>query len=245
MQEAIYFVALLGSSAMVGWIYFHLSCTFHRRHPPDEPTISWARLKKEARTGDVIVFSGGGSDSVTVRAWSGCPWTHVGMIVRDPDAPNGDGLYLWNADPSKSRRDVSTGLYREGVQLNDLLIYLATSRASAYFVPLLPSCREITIGQLLPTIRTLSGIPFHHDWLELLRCTQGPGGGPVLGSKEPQSDSYFCSQLVAETLYNVGVMGDRIPFNEYHPRSFIGEMGADWLPPYGPGEPQRIVQLLI
>jgi len=245
MRALFWLLVLLASSGLVGWIFRHLSCLYIRRPDEDGRWISWAGLLKRARTGDLILFSGTGRDSAVVRSWSGSRWTHIGMVVRSDDSLYGtiQRLFLWNADSCQSRRNLLNGKYKEGVQLNDLRLYLDTYPGYAYYCPLMGG-RSVGKDELKPLYRELSGKPFNHQCVELLRCTQGPGGG-YLGRKQADPDKWFCSQLIAESLMFLGLMGGSIPTNEYHPASFVGEMAADWKEGVRPGPLYEIVNKSI
>ena len=76
------------------------------------------------KTGDLIIFSGNNniiSCAVKIALWS--KWTHIGIVVRDPDFliahDKKKGLYLLNSD-WPYEKDIETVTKRNGVQLVDL-----------------------------------------------------------------------------------------------------------------------------
>ena len=213
-------LVLLSCCTILAWIFYHLDY-LRVKFPDCEGAILLEDLLKKSKTGDLILLSGRGRDSSVVKGWSGCLWSHIGMIVEDLETKD---KYLYNSDACSSRRNASDGKYKEGVQLNDLKVYLETYPGYAFYCPLIGNPET----NIIEAIRALNGINFNRDWIELLRCTHGKGGG-CLGSKQERVDLYFCSQLVAQIYYFMGVIGDRIPFNEYHPASFVGELDADWI----------------
>ncbi len=216
----------------MAWVYYHLN--YMKVLLPDvEGAITLESLLKCSKTGDIIMFCGTSRDSSVVKGWSGCRWSHIGIIVEDEKTFE---KYLYNADACTSLRNVTNGSYDEGVQLNDLEVCIKSYQGYVYYAPLMNIYgKECQFSDLLPMMRLLNGCKFNHDWSELLRCTFGKGGG-YLGSKIEHVDSFFCSQLVAHAYYRMGVIGNDIPFNEYHPSSFIGELQADWINGYYAGE---------
>ncbi len=229
--------AVLSSCFIVSWIFSHQRYLFYRGPSKVEGgTVTLDDLERaRARTGDLLLFSGRGRDSSVVNAWSGRRWTHVGMVVRDSDTGQ---LYIYHSDACPHRRNASDGKYKSGVQLNDLRLYLETYPGSAFHRPLYGE--TYTSASIVPLIRAFHGIVFNQNWVELLRCTQGRGGG-IFGSKEERVDALFCSQFVAHLYYHMGIIGDDVPFNEYHPASFAGELDVDWSDGHGAGELSRIV----
>ena len=215
MDVAVTVVILVTCCFFLAWIRHRLD--FLRPRFPDNihDATTLEDLMNNCRTGDLIAFCGTERlDSALVRAWSASPWTHVGMVVVDPDTGR---KYLYNADACKARKDVTSGKYREGVQMNDLWVYLKSYPGWCFHCP---SSHSTTLGQLKGLIRAFRKIPFNHDCGDLLRCTFGPGGGPM-GSRTEHVDAFFCSQLVAWVYRELGILDDDIPPNEYHPASFV------------------------
>jgi len=176
----------------------------------------------DCKTGDVILFSGRGRDSATVKAWSASPWSHVGLAYRE--AQRGQ-LYLWHADAISYRKDVRNGKHEEGAQLNDMEAVLRTYPGHIYVLPLSKPCDQ---ERFEAVCRAVKGVRFNHDLIELLFCTFG------VSPWETDPSTMFCSELVALTLAYCGVIGDRYPFSSYHPSSFIGALKCDWKGDYEP-----------
>lgn len=225
-------IMLMVCCTLLAWVFQHLRYLWNQL-PEVEYKIGLGDLLKTANTGDLILFSGTGRDSSVVKAWSGCRWSHIGMIVVDPKT---ERRYIYNADPCVSRMNATNGKYQEGVQMNDLEVFIKTYPGYSIYCPLYNINGKIPkVDAIIPLIKEINGKPFNHDWIELLRSTHGKGGG-YLGSRTETVDSYFCSQIVAEAYYHMGIFGKRIPFNEYHPASFVGELEADWINGYKTGE---------
>lgn len=219
--------------SLLAWIRHRLD--FLRPRFPDgiRHATSLDDFMKKCETGDLVLFCGTGRlDSALVRAWSATPWTHVGMVVVDDDGKK----YLYHADACKARKNAIDGKYEEGIQMNDLWVYLNTYPGWSFHLPLLP---HVPLEALKPIVRALHGIPFNHDWRDLLRCTFGSGGGPM-GSRAEYVDAFFCSQLVAWIYRELGVIGNGVPRNEYHPASFVGKLDVDWSSDFCLGPPSWI-----
>ena len=200
---------------LLAWIRHRLDFLWPRFPDGIRRATSLGDFMKKCETGDLVLFCGTGRlDSALVRAWSASPWTHVGMVIVD-DANNGK-KYLYHADACKARKNAINGKYEEGIQMNDLWVYLKTYPGWSFHRPLLS---RVPLGALKPIARALHGIPFNHDWRDLLRCTFGPGGGPM-GSRGEFVDAFFCSQLVAWIYQELGIIDKGVPRNEYHPAYF-------------------------
>ena len=77
---------------------------------------------KDLKTGDIILFTG--KDfwfSKLIRWYTGTPWTHVGVVLRDPTYidPKLTGLYLWESG-LESFVDSENGIRKLGIQISDL-----------------------------------------------------------------------------------------------------------------------------
>jgi hypothetical protein len=76
-------------------------------------------------TGDIVLFSGANSIiSNIVQITTSSIWTHVGIVIKDPDfliksEGKKKGLYLLNSD-GNYELDIESNTYRYGVQLVDL-----------------------------------------------------------------------------------------------------------------------------
>jgi hypothetical protein len=66
------------------------------------PLLSKRKVLALAKTGDIVIFSNKGKDAMIIKGWSDSPWTHVGIIYRDPKTQT---CYLWHCDPVNYRRD--------------------------------------------------------------------------------------------------------------------------------------------
>lgn len=175
-------------------------------------------------TGDILLISGNEENSRYIKAWAGSKWSHVGIVIEYKGKK-----YIYHSDPI-SRINMIDWDYKEGSQLNDLELFLKTSNAYIYYRPLLNENEYIQFREdILEELFILfNDIGFNRDWVELLRCTQGKGGG-IFGRKKEKLDEMFCSQFVARVYHYLGVIDDNeIKMNEYHPSSFSIEGEVEW-----------------
>lgn len=198
---------------------------------PLDTRVSIEQLLRDAKTGDLLLFSGYGSGSFMIKAWSWCPYSHCGMVIR-----NGNALYLWNANVDDSwidaiqKKSLSTG----GTQLNDLEVCVRAYDGAIFWRPL---SVEIPPSIINPILKDLSEKEFNHDYLDLLGSTQTPLGGFITrcrGHLPSHDDRYFCSELVTRSYQLAGVLdASQCPLQS-HPVHFTDKYDAQmgWKVPY-------------
>lgn len=222
-----YLAAVLVSCLFISFVFYRLSFLGPDRSLDKIATISLEHLKDTAQCGDLLLFSGNGVDSAIVKAWSGNSWSHVAMIYLQ-----GSKLYVWHSDAVSFRKDVRDGEYREGTQLNDLEAFLKTYNGCIFHLPLHQPLRT---SDMEAVMRAVGIREFNHNLVELLRCTTGGDYSCTLLDWETSHKHMFCSELTALTLYHCGALGDKLPFSQYHPSSFLGyHKRCDWSPEYEP-----------
>jgi hypothetical protein len=91
-------------------------------------------VRKLFKSGDILLFSGSGVDSFTVKCFTTTVWSHIGMIMKlesfEPKGPKNDpeyrkdpdNLYVWHSTlySYNGVPDLISGKYKSGVQLNSL-----------------------------------------------------------------------------------------------------------------------------
>ncbi len=188
----------------------------------------------QARTGDVALFSSDGFDSRVVKCFTHSPYSHVGqVIVLDPIPKDigGSGVYLWHS-PAGAIRSLPDLLYdppraKSGPQLNDMRDALRVFRnidaidirrfridrdsSHAWGAPSTPPD-----APLLTYIRAKHRTHYESNIVELFKSAEDTFTSP----NTEDTREYFCSELVAETFKQFGIMTTDVPSNEFTPRNF-------------------------
>lgn len=205
---------------------------------PSNLRVTVEHVLQKAKTGDLILFSGNGGDSALIKGWSWNPWSHCGIVVRDPNI-NGERperhLYLWHANVNDTRPDAiqHKPLPEGGTQLNDLEVCL---RAYNGVICWRPISKEIPYCKFNAVLKDLSKNKFCRNYWDLLGVTQSPLGDAiraVCGKVSVRHGAYFCSGLAARSYQLTGALGDTCAM-QIHPSHFTEKRDSEipWQHPY-------------
>ena len=205
---------------------------------PNNLRVSIDHVLREAKTGDLVLFSGCGGDSGLIKGWSWNPWSHCGIVVRDPNI-NGQRpdrhLYIWHANVNDSYVDAiqQKSLPNGGTQLNDLEVCL---RAYNGVICWRPISEEIPHQKFNAVLKDLSEHKFCRDYWDLLGVTQTPIGDAirtVRGEIPTRPDQHFCSGLAARSYQLTGAL-EKTCTMQIHPAHFTQKYDAKmpWRDPY-------------
>ena len=175
-----------------------------------------ATILSRARTGDLVLVSGKGVVSGTIRLFTRSEWSHVGMVVRD-----GDELLLLEATVTDEAPDISLGRPVRGVQVVRLVDKLAAYEGRAALRRLeldeRPAGLDAEILELAAMWRYRGYKSFTATLiLDLLSANRRP----------QRVHRVFCSELVAEVYKRLGVMCRTVRSSRCVP----GDFGRDEIP---------------
>lgn len=171
---------------------------------PSVQSMPWSELAAELQTGDVMLFHQDGLISSLIELVTEAHFSHVAMVVREDDG----GLKLWQSfepDGGVVSSDVLPFLQRYTSNYKGVYIdarRLQVDRTADFWAPLPAFVKEMT------------GRPFPSALGMAVRYFEGRLGIDS-GEKE-----FFCSDLVADTYMQVGLLKKKPPPNYYAPRSF-------------------------
>jgi hypothetical protein len=152
------------------------------------------------QTGDIILFQGRSFLSYLLEYFGRSPYSHVGMIVRNPSFLNPaleDGIYLlesgWNPIP-----DVETGQTKIGVQLHFLEDILKECQPNTVYVRKVECQRDQAFYETLQTIhQTVQNRPYDlNPWDWLIGLYSMKHTLPLEPSYQ-RTDRFWCSALLA------------------------------------------------
>jgi len=180
-------------------------------------TKRYGTARPALKTGDIVLFSGKGGVSASVKWVTLSRWSHVGMVVVLPEY---DFVCLWESTASAVLADVESVEVHMGVQLVPL-----SQRVKQHDGEIaLRSLNGVSLGavemqRLMALRKQLARCPYEKSRLELMAAAWD---GPFGNNKEDLS-SLFCSELVAEAYQHLGLLhaGRKgKPSNEYVPADF-------------------------
>ena len=180
------------------------------------PVKTFNDIKDEIQTGDLFLMQGIKGQSPELRKKTHCPYSHVGMVIRDEA---GKLLFLQSTDIllEDSATDIISNSKHSGVQLGYLeeVLTLYTERKyGTYFWRSLNLKRtpEMT-DKALTLADCVDGLPFELD--NMLKYWEEGQSGVNTGY-----DTFFCSQLIAYTYEYLSLLTDKPPPNAYAPKDF-------------------------
>ena len=186
------------------------------------PHISVEQLLNDARSGDVLLFSGSHASSQGIRRATQSCFSHVVVVVREDDIADGRPC-VFQAITSEYRGVLRGGEYKAGIQLNYLDEALEDYRshddhAVICWRRLKRERRDETVEReaweaLKGFIEGIDGAPYTDDMEGLY----------IMGLMEidnPAEADYFCAGLVAESLMLLGLLKRTFHQYQYAPRDF-------------------------
>ena len=183
--------------------------------------ISLDKIFSEANNGDVLLWS---SNTKHIQYASDCPFTHICIVFRDYEKglSGTQCLYCWEADLGQK--------YRSGpriIRLRDKLKYYKGSSIMGW-KPLFKGVRP-TSDQLLKIVSSYldytMDIYYIRWFISRVLATTPCGGGKLQNFLRSEQQMFgqiiCCSELIAETLQQIGILKHDPPASQYTP--------ADWL----------------
>ena len=143
---------------------------------------SYASIRHELDTGDIVLFRGATVFSRLIQCATRCPWSHVAMVMRLPEY---DFLALWESTGLGTLVDLRSGEIARGVQLVPLSARVRSHGAGGASDEDLSSlfCSELVaeayqriglLGDSVPSSEYTPGDFAAHSRLELLSGELGP-----------------------------------------------------------------------
>lgn len=181
-------------------------------------------------TGDVLLHSGVGTFSMYIMLFLKCMWSHVSILIKDPspamrqafnipDDTKGR-VFVLEADSELIDRSKKQG----GVQLVELKQWMEAyyeesgpTDFCAYRKLVLPHNAESEKKRMTLELESfVTGLPdvtYEQNKLDLVKC---------IFKKNKKSDvsSLFCSEIVAQTLLQMGLLPQTTITSNYSPKDF-------------------------
>jgi len=167
-------------------------------------------------TGDILLYSGNGPISTTIKAFTRSFWSHVGMVVRT----DSDILLVYQSTTLTKVQDYIDGVGKRGVQVNLLSESVSGYNGKVAVRHLLGERTKSMFDNLASFRAEMKNKPYEESERELIRSAyDGPGG-----HNTEDLSSLFCSELVAEAYQRMGLLSESKSSNEYVPADFNSEL---------------------
>jgi hypothetical protein len=210
-------------------------------------TVSYENfLSKKLKTCDIVLFCGNGIFSTAVQLLTLSRWSHIGLIIKiEKNNPilNGrkkdpDDLYLWHSINESICKipDLMSGKEKTGVQLNSMSQIMKRYiqlGGTVYFRRMKDVVRNqkkfksyindgYATNKFIKFLKSQSPKLYEENILELIKCAYD---WPLpFEANISDESSFFCSELVAFTLMEIGLLDKKgPPANEYSPHDFSSE----------------------
>ncbi|MBU0680971.1 MAG: hypothetical protein KKD73_06070 [Proteobacteria bacterium] len=196
---------------------------------------SVAEMLPSLRTGDIMLAHGTEWVSEAIEIVEASEWSHVCMIVQARDIGlDSDQLLIWESSDANDLPDVITGQIKPGPMLVDAKARIAsdyiehTDDKFAIRRFLFPDFPTIYAGALRSVIDAV------HATDRGFPCTLDLARDLVKGRFHNQAatdNNYFCSELVAHTLMEIGLISRNYVPNAYTPADFqeINASNVPWI----------------
>lgn len=202
-----------------------------------QQTTSFNEIKKDLKTGDIILMHGLHASSRVIEMVEESLWSHVAMVVIADDIGvdvGEDNVLLWESDTQSPVEDVILKKPKSGpmlVRLSERLKYNFThGEDSRLAIRYLNAERTDEMfndfKKLIPEVHNATFPDTYHEMLN-------PFKGRIL-HKKTSLDTLFCSELAAFTYTKLGLLTSIHPVNSYFPLDFseklsIGLLKRAWL----------------
>lgn len=179
--------------------------------------VAYSSVRDDLKTGDIILMAGESVFSWAIRRFTGSEWSHVGMVVRSADL---DAVLLWESTTAGHPEDHTTPEGREpkpGVQLPPLSKRVRDYDGKVALRRLNRALTNEEVAKLTRFRHQVKDRDYDYDALELLRAAMDDG---LFWRNREDLQSFFCSELIAESYQRMGLLPESKPSNEYTPDDF-------------------------
>ncbi len=180
-------------------------------------TIALEELEESGRTGDVLLFEGRRPEMRVMQKIQRSRWSHVGMLVRIPETGQ---LIVWESEPTSVVEEVLTNQRKSGPQgvpfRPRVLSSLHKGITAAFgYRRLDPPLGDEQHDLLRDFAMSVYNLPFPKGPVFLHELLLGR-----LGIQTKKKKHFFCSELVARTYIELGLLPEYVPINDCWPAHF-------------------------
>jgi hypothetical protein len=174
------------------------------------------KILSELETGDIILFQGKKFWFSKLVSWyTGSPYTHVGMVLRDPTyiEPNLKGLYMWESG-LENFNDAENNIRKLGIQITDFREMLKNIDGEILYYRKLHSQIPDLENKLAEIHHLVHNRPYDTSLIDLLETTMNVEfkthyGDPILhlfARNYNKTDTFYCSAFLAFLYTELGLL---------------------------------------
>lgn len=200
------------------------------------------KILSELETGDIILFEGKSYLFSRLISWyTGTPYTHVGMILRDPTYidPKLKGLYLWESG-IESFNDAEDNVRKLGIQISDFREILEKLDGEAVYYRKLHAQIPDLENKLAEIHSIVHNCPYDTSIIDLLETTMNVEfktnyGDPILhlfSRNYNKTDTFYCSAFLAFIYTQLGLLPKETKWTICEP-AFFSDSNKQFKPLYG------------
>lgn len=174
-------------------------------------------IRNELKTGDIVLFSGDKGIAPLIKLFTKSKWSHVGMVyIRDGD------VCLWESTKIGKVIDTEKGKIVNGVQLPLLSERIRTFSGDVAIRKINKGFEQDMLQKLHDFRQKVKGRKYETRKLDLLLSVYDGIFIPEGFVPDASNDlsSFFCSELIAETYREIGLLLSPQSSSEYTPADF-------------------------
>lgn len=185
--------------------------------------ITYEQLAPQLKTGDVVIMRGNSRFQEIIEVLTHSPYVHSAMVVLSKDIGMKDDaapILLWESTPYKITEDQKLHKPKAGPTLTDLRTRLNDELSGDHFDAFVFRLLSAPLGPkqfdgLKRAIQKKYPDQFPSEWWFFVKGILGR-----LFNREVQPSSFFCSELVAYSYQQMGILGNEHPPDFYEPKDF-------------------------
>ncbi|MDP4142871.1 MAG: hypothetical protein Q8936_00105 [Bacillota bacterium] len=177
----------------------------------------------DLRTGDIVLFKGDWFISKVIQKFEHSQWSHVAMVVRAEDLGYKDKEYptlLWESTPENDLDDFQLNKKKTGPQLINLHERLHIDFVKKYNDAF--AVRHLKVErtpEMMDKLGRFIAAAHSAEFPSYLKFIIEFFEGRLLNVK-PSLDNFFCSELVAESYIQMGLLPAGRSSESYDPKDF-------------------------
>lgn len=193
----------------------------------EQTVVKYDKIKDLLNTGDLILFHGTLRASEMIEFAEQSKWSHVGMVIKSQDIGinDSDKLLLWESNTLTNLNDEILKNVKTGPMFVDLYRRLLTDLEDKYDnvfeIRYLKMNDELKNNiQMLDKLRKFI-LDVHTDSYPKseLKMIEDFLEGRIF-NKNTDNKNFFCSELIAATYMNMGILEEDHSPNSYMPKDF-------------------------
>lgn len=178
------------------------------------------KYKNNYQTGDLILFYGESWISKMIQWFTGCRYSHIAIILKDPTyiCESMKGLYILEANYPTSKSESTIKKTLNGVQIVEFSDIF--HRDESIYWEKLDCDRNLTFHKKIKDLHSkIHHLPYDISPMDWIKAEISIVSGKQVG-KVKKENTFFCSALVGYIYNKLGFIDDNIDWTILSPRFF-------------------------